>query len=212
MLQHALRYLSLQVTSRKGPKCLFSAICNISSVFGQRQEVWLCKWQQPLAEQFWWVFSGQWVGQTPEMMEKVSRNSQYRGWYEQDDEMTQWSGWVFVSRGCDRAEGRLAWFPLQAHEIREQSGTRLTKEVGRVRKARERCFVGRETKRNCYTSLLKQRCYHLFIHSHFAGSLETFCFEARGVKKITVIFWQIKKISNSRTENKSRLYFRWHCR
>lgn len=48
-------------------------------------------------------------------------------------------------------------------------------------------------KRNCHTSLLKLRCYHLFIHSHFAGSLETLCFEARGVKKITVIFQQVKK-------------------
>lgn len=129
----------------------------------------------------------------------------------------RWRGWVFVSRGCDRAEGRLAWFSLPVHEIsdlREWNGTKRQKRYEKVRKARERRHW-REMKRNCYMSVLKQRCYHLFIHSHFAGCLETFCFEARGVKKITVIFRQVKregKKRNSLTENKSRLDSRWHCR
>lgn len=109
-----------------------------------------------------------------------------------DDGMMQWSGWVFISRGCDRAEGRLAWFPLPVHEIsdlREWKGTRRQKRKEGLEK--HKSIGGREMKRNCYTSPLKLRCYHLFIHSHFAGSLEILCFEARGVTKITVIFQQV---------------------
>jgi len=52
-------------------------------------------------------------------------------------------------------------------------------------------------------NLLKLR-YHLFIHSHFAGSLETLCFEARGVKKITVIFQQVLKYKNTPSLQKTK--------
>lgn len=45
-----------------------------------------------------------------------------------------------------------------------------------------------EERMEFYMGVLKQCCYHLFIHSHFAESLKTLGFEAKGVKKITVIF------------------------